>query len=106
MGRADTLGSCGVRATTTVSTQALLFMNNPEVRACAEGLAARAGPSLERSLNDGVERAYQLALGRPPSADEARDGVDYLAARKEHLKDAMVEYCLILLSTNEFIYIP
>ena len=92
-----------------VAPQALLFLNNPQVHACAAGLADRLLPAAQNSLSEAVARAYQLALGRPPSPRERAEGTEFLserrAASRESLKRALSEYALVLLSLNEFIYI-
>lgn len=78
--------SCGRRARTTVAPQALTLLNDPWVRDCARALAARAGTP---------ERAFVLALGRPPSTTELG------AARTLDL----VDFCHVLFTLNEFVYV-
>jgi hypothetical protein len=79
-----------------VAPQALLFLNSPHVRACADGFAGRLkwadGPTA-------VDRAYRLAFARPPSQAESDAGVEFLKDRTP------AEYALVLMSLNEFIYI-
>ena len=102
----DALASLGARPTTTVSPQALVFMNSPQVHACAEGLALAVRPSLEESYQEAIRDAYMRAFGRVPSAEDLEDGTRYLEDHADQLNQALVDYCLVLLSTNEFIYIP
>jgi hypothetical protein len=102
----DALTSLGARPTTTVSPQALVFMNNPQVHACAEGLAAAVRPRLEESCPAAVREAYLRAYGRLPSEQDLQDGIRYLEGHTDDPDQALVDYCLVLLSTNEFIYIP
>ncbi|MBY0229477.1 MAG: PSD1 and planctomycete cytochrome C domain-containing protein, partial [Gemmataceae bacterium] len=59
----ESIQSVGERQSTTTTTQALALLNSPFVRSQAGKLAKRAGS---------VEKAYRLALGRPPSAAEAK----------------------------------
>jgi hypothetical protein len=105
----DSLTSAGVRPTTVVAPQALLFLNNTQVHACAAGLAERLLPIAENSLPEAVEYAYRLAFARPPSPREREQGAAFLsehrAASCESLKRALSEYALALLSLNEFIYV-
>src|SRR5205085_5596436 len=55
------------RATTTIAPQALLLMNNPQVREYARALAKRAaGATPEAS----VRSAHEIGLGRAPTANE------------------------------------
>ena len=105
----DTLTSAAARPTTVVAPQALLFLNNPHVRACAEGLAKRVRPAAEKGLADGVKAAYPVAFGRPPSDEELSAGVAYLTERRSahtgSLDKALADYALVLMSLNEFIYV-
>jgi mono/diheme cytochrome c family protein len=104
----DTLTSAGARPTTVVAPQALLFLNNAHVRACAGGLAARLKPVAAKGLPDAVDLAYRLAFARPPSAQEKEAGASFLATRatgQGGLDRALADYALVLLSLNEFIYV-
>jgi hypothetical protein len=105
----DSLTSAGARPTTVVAPQALLFLNNPQVRACAVGLAGRLLPKAQKDLAAGVDRAYRLAFARPPSPREREEGVAFLSARRasmgDNLERALGDYALVLLSLNEFIYV-
>lgn len=105
----DTLTSGAARPNTVVAPQALLFLNNPQVRACAAALAGRLKPVAEQALPEAITLAYQSAFGRPPSAPEAAEGVAFLNARRDakggNLERALTEYSLALLSLNEFIYV-
>ena len=93
----DTLTSAGVRPTTVVAPQALLFLNNPQVRASAQGFANRLKPA--KTPAEMVDLAYRIAFARPPSAAETTAGVAYL---KEH---SLPDYTQALMGLNEFIYV-
>jgi cytochrome c553 len=95
----DTLTSAGARSTTVVAPQALVFMNNANVKAWASGFAKRLQPAFDKSPADAVDLAYRTAFARPPSQDELKLGVDYLKA------GTLAEYALALMSLNEFIYV-
>jgi mono/diheme cytochrome c family protein len=105
----DSLTSAGARPATVVAPQALLFLNNPQVRACAAGFANRLLPIAQNNLPEAVERAYQLAFGRPPNQREQEEGTAFLSARRAascaSLQRALSDYALVLLSLNEFIYV-
>lgn len=105
----DSLTSAGARPTTVVAPQALLFLNNPQVRACAAGLAGRLLPTAQKDLAAAVDRAYRLAFARPPSPRERKEGMAFLrkrrAALSSDLERALSDYALVLLSLNEFIYV-
>jgi hypothetical protein len=105
----DSLTSAGARPTTVVAPQALLFLNNPQVHACADGLAVCLLPAAQKGLPQAVERAYALAFSRPPHPRERDEGVAFLTARRAaaggSLERALADYALVLLSLNELIYV-
>jgi mono/diheme cytochrome c family protein len=105
----DSLTSAGARPTTVVAPQALLFLNNPQVHACAAGLAGRLLPDAREDLAAAVDRAYRLAFARPPNPREREEGTAFLSARRTaaggSLERALTDYALVLLSLNEFIYV-
>ncbi|MHB1423093.1 MAG: PSD1 and planctomycete cytochrome C domain-containing protein [Gemmataceae bacterium] len=105
----DSLTSAGARPVTVVAPQALLFLNNPQVHACAAGLAGRMLPAAQTDLFAAVDRAYRLTFGRPPSPREREEGAAFLDSRRAapggSLQRALTDYALVLLSLNEFIYV-
>ncbi|MFP6621155.1 MAG: PSD1 and planctomycete cytochrome C domain-containing protein [Pirellulaceae bacterium] len=110
----EPLSSVGARPTTTIAPQALLFMNNPQVRGYAQAFAARLEPMARESLVVAVTEAYWLALGRPPNSDERADSVEFLAQQSKLRNpanpeasrvQALTDFCQVLFSMNEFIYI-
>ena len=87
-----------VRSTTITALQALALLNDDFIVSQSKALAAR----LERERGDDpgrIERAYRLALSRPPRPDEKAALVAY--ARKFGLPGA----CRVLLNTNEFMFV-
>lgn len=110
----EPLASVGDRPQTTIAPQALLFMNNPQVRGYAGGFAARLAEAAERSLAEAVVQGYLLAVARQPEPAEQAAGVQFierqLAAyaadgnpRARQL--AMTDFCQVLLSLNEFVFV-
>jgi hypothetical protein len=106
--------SVGSRVATTIAPQALLFMNNPDVREYARALADRLQSAREKSVTEAIEAGYQLALGRKANATElersttflARQGVSYRANGKADPDQlALADFCQALLGLNEFIYV-
>ena len=60
------------------------------------------------------EAGYRAALGRGPSAAELQDGEQFLVAQRELYRDAgkknprhlaLTDFCQVLFSLNEFIYL-
>ena len=94
----EPLVSQGGRPTTTVAPQALILMNSPQARTWAEGLAKRiqGAGDMPKQIN----MAYRLCFNRDAKPDE-------LAAGSAFLKSGatLADYCQVVLSLNEFIYV-
>jgi hypothetical protein len=93
----------GERPTTTVAPQALLLMNNANVR--------RVGAS-SRSPEEAVHRAYRLALSRDATPDELAEGVAFVTTQEASYKGkpnardlALADYCQVVMCLNEFVYV-
>jgi hypothetical protein len=87
-----------VRNSTLTALQALALLNNPFMVRQAGHFAERlraAGPDIE----DQVDLAYRLALGRPASAEER--ALVAAHARRHGLAAA----CRVLLNCNEFVFV-
>ncbi|MBV8878847.1 MAG: DUF1553 domain-containing protein, partial [Planctomycetaceae bacterium] len=90
------------RITSTTPLQALFMLNDPLVHDAAKAFAARL--QKERADDaDRVERAFQLALGRPASPDESAAALAYLA--KMGKTEAWESFARILFRLNEFVYV-
>ena len=100
----------GERATTTGPAQALYFLNGPFASRQAEALAERV-----RSVGGDdacrIDRAYQLALARSPTAGERDRALAFLgdfAARvagADPSREAWAAFCQALFSCAEFRYL-
>ncbi len=110
----EPLVSVGERPQTTIAPQALLFMNNEQVRGYAEAFARRLDPAAEESLAGAVTAGYELAIGRPPDDAERASSVEFIErqiagyaadeeAQGRHL--AMTDFCQVLMSLNEFVFV-
>ena len=108
----EPLVSQGSRPTTTVTPQALMLMNGPQVREWAEALASR----VEREASDGarIARAYVIAIGRPPHAGEAAAARAFVAAQTgsyaaegkpnaAHI--ALADFAQVIFGLNDFAYV-
>ena len=120
----DNAMSCSKRDVTNVSPQALWFLNNGVVFQQARELAARVVKEAAEPAG-WVERAWNLALSRPPSEEEKIDALallDSLAAKGVEGEDspdlpaaqaklppaqaeAMTKLCVTLFNLNEFLYV-
>ncbi len=105
------LVSIGQRSSTTIAPQALMFLNGPQARRYAEGLAGRIAAVTKESA---ITQAYQLALSRDPSEAELLLSVSFLeqqaevhrsAGQSQPVKLAIVDFCQILFGMNEFVYV-
>jgi hypothetical protein len=98
---ADPDVTTGKRDTTTVATQALYLLNSPFVieqsRRAAARLLAEAKEDTER-----VELLYRLALGRPPTAEEAGRAVEFARGGG---REAWAAVCQAVFACTEFRFV-
>ena len=105
--------SIGARSVTTVPTQSLVMMNSPFVRQQAEKLFARIRPAPDTPLESSIDKGYEIALGRTPTATERSRMLAFIQQQRtadgsevaKSTKDGLVEFCHVLLCLNEFVYI-
>jgi hypothetical protein len=91
--------TCGRRNVSTVPTQALALLNNDFVLRQAKLFADRVKEGAGDDPARQIDLAYRIALSRPPSAEEAALGAEFL--RKRELADLTH----VLLNLNEFLYV-
>ncbi|MCS6975432.1 MAG: PSD1 and planctomycete cytochrome C domain-containing protein [Gemmatales bacterium] len=110
----EALVSIGERPTTTIAPQALLMMNNPQVRTYARGFARRLLGDENEPWSEIVRRGYRYALGRVPEAEEQAASIafvqrqleSYLAEGKADARQlAVADFCQVLFCMNEFVYV-
>lgn len=94
--------SCARRSETTIAPQALHLLNSEFAFECAERFAERIAREADDS-EDRIGLCYRLSYGRPPTAEELRAAQDFLAAGDRQA--ALVDLCLAVFNTNEFVYI-
>ncbi|RUL84682.1 DUF1553 domain-containing protein [Tautonia sociabilis] len=88
------------RSQSITPIQALGLWNSPFALHQSSRFADRVRDEAGAELADQIDRAVRLALGRPPTDDEA----DSLAALA--LEHGLEQACRVLLNTNEFVLIP
>jgi hypothetical protein len=100
------------RDTTTTATQALSLLNGAWSAGRAEAIAARLRDEPETTTTPPalVDRAYRLVLGRPPDDIERTAALRFLRnqtarAGPSDPDQALVDFCHVLLNSNELIYI-
>ena len=108
--------STGSRVATTIAPQALLFMNNPNVRAYALALAHRLQTNADKSLAEAITQGYRLTVGRRPSTVEVKDATAFIERQRRTYETdpppaaspltlALADFCQVLFGLNEFIYL-
>lgn len=109
----------GQRDSTNVPSQSLYLMNNPQAVAAADAFARRLGAMEVKNPQDRFTKAYELAYGRPPTAEEGqavkvffqRFTDQYLKgkaspdARKQAQGVALSAFCQSLFGSAEFRYL-
>jgi hypothetical protein len=112
----EVAGNCLRRVHAPVVGQALTMLNDPFVAGQAAAFAER----VQRETRDAdpaawIDRAFQLALGRPAGPDEQvwaaellqRQAERYRAAGKDDAsRQALGHLCQMLLNCSEFLYVP
>jgi hypothetical protein len=106
---ADTDMSCPVRHTTTVPTQALGLLNGEFANEQAANLAVRIQREIPGSLELQVRRAIRLTTAREPTPREISSDANFIrkliSDSRLEPRRALEHYCLVLLNSNEFIYL-
>jgi Protein of unknown function (DUF1549)/Protein of unknown function (DUF1553) len=125
----DTLFSCPVRPVSTFAPQALILLNGPLMQKQSKAFAGRVLSEGGKERAAQIERAYRLALARPPREVERKQALEFLERQTELVRDrllarlpvalppklsaevdpayaaALVDFCLALLNCNEFLYV-
>lgn len=112
----DTTKTASRRMTTSVAPQALALFNGEFVNRQARYLATRLENEVGTDPERQIERAYTLALARPPSQAEKGNLLAFLRQETENQtrqkdivsangrRGALREMCRVILNLNEFVY--
>jgi hypothetical protein len=113
----EPLVSVGDRPATTVAPQALICMNNPQVRQWAIAFSESL-QKVSDDVSDQIALGYLTALSRPPSDFERSSSLEFFESQyQSYLTDstkhsqaqshtlALADVCQVLMSLNEFVYI-
>ena len=105
--QADTDSSCPVRYTTTVPTQALGLINGEFAQETAAAFAHRLRREAPNNIQEQVRLAIRLTTSRQPLDTEVAADVAFIEdlRRISPQADALQQYCLMILNTNEFLYL-
>jgi hypothetical protein len=110
----EPLASVGQRPSTTIAPQALIFMNNPQVREYAAAFAQRIVADDNEPLEACIRRAYMTAIARQPSADELAASTSFVEQQRASYHSdspsnarvlAVTDLCQVLMSLSEFVYL-
>jgi hypothetical protein len=112
----DTTSSCEQRPQSTTAPQALTFLNGDFAHEQARYLADRLVREAGADTGKQIERAFLLALGRPPREDERKSILAFLDRQTRQIasdrpggkvdarRAALASFCLVLFNANEFFY--
>jgi len=87
------------RSRTITPVQALSLLNNSLMENCAQRLAARTAQEAGRDDAARIVRLWQLTLARTPSERETEQARQFLQS------ETFEQLCLVLLNTNEFLFV-
>lgn len=102
------------RPQTTVTPQALLLMNHPQIREASAEFARRLLRQPHDSLANTIRSGYLAAIGRSPTDTELVDSLDFIQHQRaayaglpneQQQLRALTDFCQVLFSLNEFIYV-
>ena len=97
--------TCARRFTTTTAPQALTLLNDTVVLSFAKAFATRVTKEVGTDREKVIDRAFPLAMGRPPTTEERAAMLGYLKRHKGTEAEAVVDLCHTLLNVNEFLYV-
>ena len=116
----DTHEACGRRNQTITAPQAMSLLNSRVSLDWAEAFASRVAKRAGPDPNAEIDAAYRLAYGRHPDGSEKDSVLTFLAKQTLVIADraaageklsaptaqaaALVDFCQMLLNSNEFVY--
>jgi hypothetical protein len=107
--QADTDTSCPARYVTIVPTQALGHFNGAFTQEVAKAFAARLAREEPKDEAARVRRGIRLTTGRMPSQQEAEQDLAFvrglISTNGLSPEMAWTQYAVLLLNTNEFVYL-
>jgi hypothetical protein len=97
--------TCSRRFQTTTAPQALTLLNDTLVLGFAKSFAARVTKEAGTDPGRVVDRAFALALSRPPTSEERTAMLSFLKRHTGPQAEAVADLCHALLNLNEFLYV-
>ena len=97
--------TCARRFATTTAPQALTLLNDSVVLGFAKAFADRVTKEVGTDREKVTDRAFTLAIGRPPTTEERAAMLGYLKRHTGTPAEAVTDLCHALLNLNEFLYV-
>ncbi len=110
--------NCVARGSSTVVSQALAMLNGAFAVRMGAKLAERIEREAPQSIYHRIERAFLIALARPPSPAERERAARFLATQSRLYREsgaaddgdsaarALADFARMLLASNELAYVP
>jgi hypothetical protein len=104
---ADPNASTAVRQTTTVPTQALYFLNDPQFHLYAAAFAERilSLPGSDIPVEEQIVSAFRFVFQRSPSTEESKRALGFLDTYPGSTVEKWSAFARILLASNEFLHV-
>jgi hypothetical protein len=106
------VSTCGARTASTIPLQSLALLNSEFAHLRASAFARRLERESESAPGTRISRAFRLACGREPTAEENSASRRFLTTQRalyEKEKDAdqraWADFCQMLLASNAFLYV-
>ena len=106
--RPDAQISCARRNASTTAPQALMLLNSDFAHSIAAKIAAQLNEQHGSDVAALITAATMQCLSRQPTAQEIEIGQKFLqkqTALTPGFREALADYCLALLNSNEFVYV-
>ncbi|MDI1312026.1 DUF1549 and DUF1553 domain-containing protein [Prosthecobacter sp.] len=106
--RPDAQISCARRNASTTAPQALMLLNSDFAHSIATKIATQLNEQHGSDATALITAATLRCLSRPPTAQEIAGGQKFLqkqTALTPGFREALADYCLALLNSNEFVYV-
>jgi len=91
--------TAAARNVSTVPTQALTLLNNPFVLRQARRFAERLQEEVPDDVDAWIDRAYRIALSRPPTEEESAIALELVES------GSLIDLTHVMLNLNEFLYL-
>jgi len=106
------VANCTRRSQSAMPLQALSALNSDFALARAKAFCSRLERETADELQPRLERAFLLAVGRPPEAAEREAAERFFAAqranyseRSDAMRQAWTDFCQMLMAGNAFLYV-